>query len=98
MPVELSVEKNSHFTKKVKEKIASFFDFFLSKAHASSSIPKSLTSKPEELAECKNASHLFPEGFIQNIKDINKTAVIEGINNKKIFSAKKKEFLKSLKI
>ena len=89
LPVKLSVEKNSSFANKVKEKIASFFDLFIGKAHASSSIPESLVSKPETL-ECKNAAYLFPESFIQHIRDINKISVLSANNKNKNISSKKK--------
>jgi len=76
LPVQLSVEKSSTFTDKVKNTIAGFFDLIIGKAHASSSLPESLVSEPKKPLECKNAAYLFPESFIKNIIKINKIAVI----------------------
>ncbi|RTZ64717.1 MAG: hypothetical protein DSZ29_05160 [Aquificaceae bacterium] len=89
LPVKLSIEKNTSFAKKIKEKVASFFDLFLASAHASSSIPESLINKTEKPPVCENAAYLFPEGFIKNIQNVNKIAVVD-MHDKEISSIKKK--------
>ena len=76
LPIEVSVEKNLLFSKKIKETLASFIDLIMSKANANSPVPDSLVNKPSKSIpkECKNAAFLFPEGFIENIKNANKIA------------------------
>ena len=76
LPIEVSVEKNLLFTKKIKETLASFIDLIMSKANANSPVPDSLVNKPSKSIpkECKNAAFLFPKGFIENIKNANKVA------------------------
>jgi multidrug resistance efflux pump len=78
LPVTLSIEKQTRFSTKLKNSIASLFNMIIGKAHADDLLPvfrspycSIYTSEP---AYCKNATHLFPQGFIDNIKQLNQPA------------------------
>lgn len=78
LPVKLSIEKHNHFTNKVKQSIASLFDFIIGKAHAEEvDLPSNNTlaycfAYTPDPMECKSGTHLFPEGFIEKISLGNK--------------------------
>ncbi len=72
LPIKLSIEKKSYFTEKVKQSIASLFDFIIGKAHAEALFsskeesPYCFAYAPDPI-ECKSGTHLFPQGFIRRI-------------------------------
>jgi multidrug resistance efflux pump len=89
LPVKLSIEKQNAFTKKMKDSLASLVSLFIGKAHADDllSIRKSpycsiYTPDPEQ---CKSATHLFPQGFLENIKQLNKPTDTKNTLKKNLF-------------
>ncbi len=72
LPVKLSIEKHPYFTEKVKQSIASLFDFIIGKAHAEDlplskeELPYCFAYAPDPI-DCKSGTHLFPQGFISRI-------------------------------
>ncbi|HFC91908.1 MAG TPA: hypothetical protein ENJ51_03765 [Leucothrix mucor] len=78
LPVKLSIEKQNGFTRKVKQSIASLLSLFMGEAHADSLLPVTqlpycsiYTPAPDN---CKSATHLFPQGFIDSLKQVNSPA------------------------
>lgn len=77
LPVKLSIEKQTSFTTRMKDSIASLFNIIIGKAHANDLLP--ITTSPycsiytPEPYYCKNATHLFPQGFIDNLKQLNQS-------------------------
>ncbi len=79
LPVKLSIEKYNKFTSTVRQSIASFFDLIIGKAHADeekisfkpplpeNKFPYCFAYTPDPI-ECKSATHLFPQGFIDKIR------------------------------
>jgi len=81
LPVKLSIEKQNGFTSRLKESIASLFSLFIGEAHADSLLPVTqlpycsiYTPAPDN---CKSATHLFPHGFLDNIKQVNAKETIQ---------------------
>ena len=89
LPVKLSIEKHSYITEKVKQSIASLFDFIIGKAHAEEPL-QSKEALPYCFAyasdpiDCKSGTHLFPQGFIDRILSQNKDKDIEADTKKKL--------------
>lgn len=89
LPVKLSIEKQNSFTTKIKESIASLFNLFIGEAHADSLLPVRQQSYcsiyTPDPNNCQSATHLFPQNFIDNIK--------EGKSNANARSAVRKHLL-----
>jgi hypothetical protein len=100
LPVKLSIETHNSFTETIKNSFANFLDLFINKAHADELLLTTQLSycsiyTPDQQV-CNSATHLFPQGFIEAIKQ--SSSPQKNTNKRSLLAIKwKKQLLKKTK-